>query len=167
VARRTAALGATLAAGSLGGLAASAGLTGAAGIVAAGVAYTGMFLGLGIANPVRSELMHGRVSATERATLLSVDSLMLMCGGTLGAAVQGAIAARWSIGVAWWIAAGVLLAGALLYLSRKRDGSGERDGSGQRHPVGAGVEVHPARAQEADQREAELVGQVDGEGAGR
>lgn len=158
---RTAAVGLTVAAMSLGGLAATAGLAGLAGIVAAAVAYTGMFLGLGISNPVRSELMHQRVSSPERATVLSVFSFVLMVGGT-GAVPLGVVATRWSVAPAWWIAAAVLLGSAALYLGRHR-----RPVPSAGDAVGAGVEVHPAGAQEADQGHAELAGQVHGQGAGR
>ncbi|MGH3716367.1 MAG: MFS transporter [Micromonosporaceae bacterium] len=155
---RTAALGLAVAAVSLGGLAASAGLTGLAGIVAAAAAYTGMFLGLGITNPVRSELMHQRVTGAERATVLSVFSFVLMVGGT-GSVPLGALAARWSVAPAWWIAAAVLLGSAALYLGRPARSAGDA--------VFAGVQVHPAGSQEADQGHPELAGQVHGEGAGR
>ncbi|MQA26604.1 MAG: MFS transporter, partial [Micromonosporaceae bacterium] len=106
---RTAATGAVVAAVSLGGLAASASLDGTAGIAAAALAYTGMFLGLGIADPSRSELMHSRASAKERATVLSVDSLLLQAGGALSAIGLGALAAHWSVAPAWWLAAATLL----------------------------------------------------------
>ncbi|MGH3659703.1 MAG: hypothetical protein ACRDUA_23905, partial [Micromonosporaceae bacterium] len=109
--------GAIVAALSLGGLAASADLDGGPGIVAAAAAYTGMFTGLGIANPLRSELLHSRVAPTERATVLSIDSLMLQTGGTVGAVALGAVAAQWSVGAAWWIAAAVTLTAATLHLS--------------------------------------------------
>ncbi len=117
---RTAAAGAVLAAMSLGSLAASASLDGAPGIVAAALAYTGMFIGLGIAEPVRSELLHRRVSGAERATVLSVDSLLLQIGGGLGALGLGTLAASWSVAPAWWVAASMLLAAASLFLTRQR-----------------------------------------------
>jgi MFS family permease len=147
-AQRTAAVGTVISAAALGGLAATGGVGGVAGIVAAATAYSGMFFGLGVTNPMRSELVHQRVSATERATVLSVASLLLQFGGTVGAAVLGPLAQVWSVPPAWWIAAAVLAVSALLYWSR--------------HPVGARVEVHPPGAQETDQRHAELAGQVDG-----
>jgi MFS family permease len=145
--QRTAAVGTVISAMALGGLAATGGVGGVAGIVAAASAYSGMFFGLGVTNPMRSALTHQRVSAAERATVLSVASLLLQFGGTIGAAVLGPLAQAWSVPGAWWLAAAVLAVSALLYRSR--------------HPVAAGVEVHPARAQEADQRHPELAGQVD------
>jgi MFS family permease len=119
-AARTAILGTVLAAGSLAGLATSTALDGPAGIVAAGAAYTGMFTGVGISGPVCSELLHRGVTGQERATLVSVDSLMLQLGGATAAVGVGALAARWSVTPAWWLAATVLLAGAALLLPEAR-----------------------------------------------
>jgi MFS family permease len=121
-AARTAIVGAVLAAASLAGLAASAPLDGGAGIVTAAVAYAGMFTGLGIAGPVRSELLHQGVSHQERATVVSVDSLMLQFGGTVGALGLGALAAGWSVAPAWWLAATVLLGAVGLLLPEARAG---------------------------------------------
>lgn len=113
----TAAVGAAIAALSMLGLAASGGLSGAAGIAIAVGAYAGLFIGLGIVSPVRSELLHDRISSSERATILSVDSLALQGGGVVGAFSLAYLASSVAPTAAWWVAGGALLAAAGVYLA--------------------------------------------------
>jgi MFS family permease len=70
-------------------LAAGSLLPGAVAIGVAAVAYLGIFVGLGAAGPALGELLHGRVRGHERATVLSVQSLMLQLTGAGGVVVAG------------------------------------------------------------------------------
>jgi hypothetical protein len=97
-------------------LAVSVAFSGVAGIVAAGAAYVVMFATVTVAEIVRAEMLHQRVSAARRATMMSVDSLQLQLGGLAGSLVLGLLAARAGTAASWWVVAGVLLLSALLYL---------------------------------------------------
>lgn len=110
--RATTAAG-VLAAAALGGLAATAQLSGSVGLVATGAGYVVLFVAFGLAHPLRSELLHARVSASERATLLSIDSLLLQLGGVASALGLSVLAREFGLGVAWAVAASALLLGAL------------------------------------------------------
>jgi hypothetical protein len=106
---------AVLTAASLVGLAATAELSGVPGLVATALGYVTLFLGLGIAHPLRSELLHQRIGAGERATLLSIDSLLLQLGGAASALGLSVLARSFGLGVAWSVAAvAVLAAGAAM-----------------------------------------------------
>ncbi len=52
-------------------------------IGAAGLGYVGIYLLLGVAGPLTSELLHSRVAAGQRTTMLSVESLALQAGGVV------------------------------------------------------------------------------------
>ncbi|MFD0596647.1 PucC family protein [Catellatospora coxensis] len=112
---RAACAGTVLAALALGGLAGTAALDGWVGVVAAGAAYLLMFLGLGAAVAPVGRLLHDRVEAGERATVLSVQSLLLQLGAAAGSVALGALAAAYGPGPAF-AGAGLLLAGAALTL---------------------------------------------------
>ncbi|MBD0293347.1 MAG: MFS transporter [Jiangellaceae bacterium] len=99
-----------LAAGSLGGLAATAELSGMVGLVTTGAGYVLLFLGFGLAHPLRAELLHARVGAAERATLLSIDSMLLQLGGVASALGLSVLARQFGLDVAWSAAAVALLA---------------------------------------------------------
>jgi hypothetical protein len=113
---RAAVCGAVLTAASLAGLALTADVQGTSGLVATSTGYLTLFLGLGITNPLRSELLHARVGTAERATLLSIDSLLLQAGGAAGALGLSALASNAGLGVAWSVAAGALLAAAAAFV---------------------------------------------------
>ncbi|MFC7243813.1 PucC family protein [Catellatospora aurea] len=112
---RAACAGTALAALALGGLAGTAALDGWVGVVAAGAAYLLMFLGLGAAVAPVGRLLHDRVEAAERATVLSVQSLLLQLGAAAGSVALGALAAAYGPGPAF-AGAGLLLAAAALTL---------------------------------------------------
>jgi hypothetical protein len=105
-----------LTAASLVGLAATARLSGGAGLIATALGYGTLFLGLGIAHPLRSELLHQRIGAAERATLLSIDSLLLQLGGVASAIGLSVLARNFGLGVAWSVAAVALLAAAAVMI---------------------------------------------------
>ncbi|PZG29932.1 MFS transporter [Spongiactinospora gelatinilytica] len=112
---RGARAGAVVTALALGGLAASTALPGAAGLAATAGAYLVLFVGLSAATLLHVEIMHGRVEAAQRATLLSVDSLSLQFGGFLANIGLGWLAGRAGIGTAWAVASGLMLLSTLLY----------------------------------------------------
>lgn len=120
---RAACAGTVLAALALGGLAGTAALAGWLGVAAAGAAYLLMFLGLGAAVAPLGRLLHDRVEAGERATVLSVQSLLLQLGAATGSVALGALAAAYGPGPAF-AGSGLLLAAAALTLwglPRRRD----------------------------------------------
>lgn len=65
----------------------------AAGLLVAGVAYVGVFIGLGLgaAGPPMGELLHGQVRSEQRATVLSVQSLMFQLAGAAGSILAGSL----------------------------------------------------------------------------
>ncbi|WP_169808609.1 MFS transporter [Microtetraspora niveoalba] len=103
-------------AASLAGLAASVALDGAAGVVAAGVAYFLVFAALSVVELVRGELVHMRVESSRRATVMSVDSLQLQFGGMLITLGLGPLTAGLGIGGTWGAVAVLILASSLLFV---------------------------------------------------
>ncbi|WP_079316306.1 MFS transporter [Microbispora sp. GKU 823] len=97
-------------------LAASTVLRGAAGVVATAAAYVLLFTALAVASLLRSELLHQRVAADRRATVMSVDSLQLQFGGMLSSLCLVPLAGIAGVGPAWALTAVVVLASALLYV---------------------------------------------------
>ncbi|GES13346.1 hypothetical protein Amac_069430 [Acrocarpospora macrocephala] len=100
----------------VGGLAASVALAGAAGMIGAGSGYILIFAALALSEVIRMELLHRRVVSGLRATVLSVNSLLLQAGGTLSAVALGALAATEGVAWAWAVCAAVMLLLALLYV---------------------------------------------------
>ncbi len=89
-------------------------------LAAAGLGFAGVYLLLGVAGPLTSELLHGRVAGDERATMVSVESLAVQGGGVVSNVVLGAVAASAGTGVAIALAAAALVASGLLLLSAAR-----------------------------------------------
>ncbi|MEV7965018.1 MFS transporter [Sphaerisporangium sp. NPDC088356] len=108
--------GTVVGAAALGTLAATTVLTGVSGVAAAGAAYVVMFAAMGVAALLRAEMMHGRVGSSQRATLMSVDSLQLQFGGMVSSLGLGLLASRAGTAPAWWAAAAAVLVSALLYV---------------------------------------------------
>ena len=100
----------------LGGLAGCARLTGTVSMVLAGLAYCVLFVGLGAAFPAQAHLLHERIEPGERATVLSVQSLLMQAVGAVGIALIGWQATRNGIAVGYTISAVVLLASTGLFL---------------------------------------------------
>jgi hypothetical protein len=98
------------------GLAGSAALAGLPGVAAARTAYLLMFVGLGIAVAPLGQLLHDRVAAGERATVLSAQSLLLQLGGAGGSLALGWLAAARGPGLAFAVS-GLLLGLAALTVS--------------------------------------------------
>ncbi len=89
-------------------LAGATAVSGLGGILAAGGAYLLMFVGLGIVGGPMGQLLHSQVAAAERATVLSVQSLIGYVGGAVGAVVVGQLAVMTSMAVAFGVAAALL-----------------------------------------------------------
>ncbi|MFE3455423.1 MFS transporter [Nonomuraea sp. NPDC059194] len=100
---------------SLAALAATATLTGAAGLVTAGLAYAAMFTGLSITVLLGAELTHLRVTSAERATMTSVSSMSLQTGAGLANLGLASLALGLGTAAAWWLAAALALASTLLF----------------------------------------------------
>ena len=113
---RAASAGWTVSALALAGLAGCALLAGAVAMVLAGVAYCVLFIGLGAAFPAQAHLLHERVEPGERATVLSVQSLLMQAVGAVGIALIGWQATRNGIAAGYTISAVILLASAALFL---------------------------------------------------
>ncbi len=95
------------------GMAAATAVAGIAGILAAAVAYLLMFVGLGVAAGPLAQLLHSQLDASERATVISVQSLILMLAGAVGVVALGQLAASTHPAAAFGVAAIVLAVPAL------------------------------------------------------
>ncbi|MGP3956247.1 MFS transporter [Nonomuraea sp. 3N208] len=113
---RGAIAGVVLAALSVGALAATAGLGGAAGLLTAGVAYVLLFVGHSAAGLLCLEMTHNAVTAAERTTVSSTVSLSLQSGGILANLTLATLAAQAGVAASWAVAATVMLASALLFV---------------------------------------------------
>ncbi|WBB54269.1 MFS transporter [Verrucosispora sp. WMMD573] len=113
---RAAATGVVVSALSLLGLAGCALLRGPGAMALAGLAYCLLFVGLGAAFPAQAKLLHDRVEATERATVLSVQSLVMQVLGAVGLPLIGWQATRHGIEAGYLLGAAVLFASAALFV---------------------------------------------------
>jgi MFS family permease len=98
------------------GLAGAAGLRGAGAVVIAAVAYCLLFAGLGAAAPAQGQMLHDRVGAAARATVVSVQSLLLQLAAAAGVTVLGWLAGRHGLWTGFAVGAAVLLASAVLFV---------------------------------------------------
>ncbi|GGO64648.1 MFS transporter [Nonomuraea cavernae] len=131
---RGAAAGVALTALSIGGLAATAGLDGVAGLATAGLAYVVMFAGLSVAGMLCLELTHTAVTAAQRNTVTSTSSLSLQAGAGLSNLGFGALATQAGPAAAWSVAAALVLVSALLFVRMPALGTRESASA----PLGAG-----------------------------
>jgi len=93
------------------------------------VGYVGLYLLIAVAGPLRNELLHNRVSAAHRSTILSVKSLVLQAAGVAGGLALPRLAEASGFGWAWVVAAVVVLLGSLFLLRLPVDA---RPGSSRR-----------------------------------
>lgn len=100
------------------------------GLVAGPVALIAAYLvtyGLhGAANPAHSSLLHRQASKENRATVLSINSMLMFAAFSLTAPLLGLVAERMSTGTAMVLAGAVSILGAFCYLpalaqERRRD----------------------------------------------
>jgi hypothetical protein len=96
------------------GIAGASMLTGICALVVAGATYVVFFIGLGASGPPLGGMLHGEVRSEGRATVLSVQSLVLQLAGSAGAVTAGALTARHGAWAGFGTAAVAL--GAALYL---------------------------------------------------
>ncbi|MDO8144853.1 MFS transporter [Isoptericola sp. 178] len=80
---------------------------------AAAAAFVTFYLLLGVGGPLLDDLTHRAVSSRERATALSVNSMVLQAGGAGAALALGALVTTTSRGLAFAVAGGVLALGVL------------------------------------------------------
>ena len=99
-------------------------LAGPVGVVAAFLACYAVH---GASNPLHAALLHGRVTGTNRAVVLSVNSMVAQPAGAVGAIALGALAASASTPAAVLVGAGALALAAPLYLSVRPSSSGTQD----------------------------------------
>jgi MFS family permease len=85
-----------------------------AALLGAGLAYVCVFVGLGVAGPPMGELLHGQVGSAERATVLSVQSLLFQVAGSGGAILAGWLAVQHGAAAGFLVAAGGLAAACTL-----------------------------------------------------
>jgi predicted MFS family arabinose efflux permease len=67
-----------------------------------------MFVGLGVAGGPLAQLLHSQVTAAERATVVSIQSLILQLAGAVGAVALGRLAVSTNMGVAFGVTAAML-----------------------------------------------------------
>lgn len=99
--------------------------SGTVGIVGAAAGYALMFVGIGLRYPVTSELVHRRVASGERATVVSIQSLLLQGGGSLATLGLPVLVAAWSVPGAWLVSGALLAVSALLYRRTRADRTAE------------------------------------------
>lgn len=84
-------------------------------VIPAAVAISLVYVFLGMRGPVHNALLHRRIPAETRSTMLSADSLFLQFGGFVSALLIPRLADVWGIPIVWGGVAIVLAATAALY----------------------------------------------------
>jgi MFS family permease len=97
------------------------GLAAAGGLAGIAVAYALFYVVHGAANPLHFTLLHRRVGAEHRATVVSLNSLVARASGLPAALGVGLLAETAGVPLTLAVAAGVLAAGTPLYLLAARD----------------------------------------------
>lgn len=87
---------------------------------AAAAAYVFLYASLGLDEPLLGELLHAETASDQRATVISVQSLVLQGGGTVGNLAVPLLAATASFRVAWLVVAAVCLGSTLLAVGLPR-----------------------------------------------
>lgn len=91
-----------------------------------------------VASPIRQGLINHHIPSSQRATILSVDSLFSELGSGIGQSGWGYLARRQGIGTAW-VAAGAFLVLGIPLLALARRAAPENDRVGQAAPVPGAV----------------------------
>jgi MFS family permease len=113
---RAAAAGWIVSALALAGLAGCALLSGTPAMALAAMAYCLLFIGLGAAFPAQAHLLHERIEPGERATVLSVQSLLGQAVGAVAIPLIGWQATHNGVEAGYLLAGVLLLASAGLFL---------------------------------------------------
>ena len=79
----------------------------------AAISYVAVYVLLGVGGPLHSDITHRSVPSEQRATVLSVQSLILQLSGVMAALVLGRLAENFSFAAAFGLVAVVLVLGAL------------------------------------------------------
>jgi len=95
-------------------------LEGALGLALVAAAFLGIFVGLGNTGPPLGELLHQRVVSSERATVLSVQSLLLQVAGGGGALLAGWLTAEFGAAAGFGVGVAGLAAGLVLLVLTHR-----------------------------------------------
>ncbi len=85
----------------------------------AAFAFLGMYFTIGLQGPVMAGLLHDRVGAAVRSTMMSVESLSMQAGGALASLLVGSVAAGVGLSAGLGV---VALAGVFAALVLWRDG---------------------------------------------
>ena len=103
------------------------------GVAPVAVGLLGGYLLTGPARPLLAEVIHREVAASERATVLSAQSIVVMIGAFVGSLLLPAIAGAWSTGGAMLVAGIAVAAGALpLATIAHRTSRGSANGAEER-----------------------------------
>lgn len=92
---------------------------GAPSVVVLAIAFVAAELLIGVAFPLVKELLHARVSARERATMLSAQSLVAMLGFVLGSLALPALASHAGTGTAITVGGAAWLLGAAMLVGAR------------------------------------------------
>jgi MFS family permease len=117
---RAAVVAGLLATAATGLLTLAAALTGALALALAGAAYLLVFAGLGAAGPMLSELLHDRVADEQRATVLSVESLLFQAAGAAGGLGAGVLVTLYGAPAGLAVATAALALGVLVLVRTTR-----------------------------------------------
>ncbi|NNM45971.1 MFS transporter [Knoellia koreensis] len=90
------------------------------GPVALVVAFLFTYTTHGLASPAYMGLMHREASSTNRATILSMGSLVMQAGGAIAGPLLGVLAARTSISTAMVVAGVISIVGFVCFLPARR-----------------------------------------------
>lgn len=114
----------------------------ATGLVGVLAAYLACYAVHGASSPAHMTLLHSRATGAERATVLSLNSMVGQPAAALGSVVLTALAGARSLALAFVVAGAVLASAAPLYLPARR---AERRNATAGAPAGTGTSVLTAR----------------------
>ena len=92
------------------------GVAGAGTVVLAGAAYAGYYLAGAASGPLLHAVLHSRVGADRRATVLSAESLALQTGGAISSVAMPLVVTRGGTGTAFALVGAVVASCALVAL---------------------------------------------------
>ena len=102
------------------------------GITVVVVSYLCIYLALGAADPLRIEQLHHRVVSKQRTTMLSVESMAMMAGGSIGSLTVGPLVESYGYTAGWFSCAAALATAAAIAITvRDRVGPTEAATPGQ------------------------------------
>jgi predicted MFS family arabinose efflux permease len=81
------------------------------------ISYLSVYLALGAADPLRIEQLHHRVTSKQRTTMLSVESMAMMAGGSIGSLTVGRLAEQYGYAAGWFSCVTALVIAAAISLA--------------------------------------------------